>query len=137
MIDIPIIEIYCNNNFGCAEILAGYLNFYSKRSIQLIILTNGLQEIHPLSIQVMMEDGIDISVSVSQLISNQGKRKVKKKIIIKTELIEPELFENNTHYYKVNDPFISTKYDEIVIGFRAMREELKKMSIAIIGELES
>lgn len=129
------IEIYSNEQTGCAAILAAYINFYTKHIYSFKFSADEETDIHPLCIQVMKEDCLDIKDVIDHFPSSEATEQ-RIKIILYHDGINQILSQNfQDIYLKVPSPFISTKYDEIVIGFRAMREYLKKEAIEISASL--
>lgn len=55
------ILIICDGEFSFGSMLASYIRFYSIDQFQPVVITLHQQHLHPLAVQVMSEDGIDIS----------------------------------------------------------------------------
>ncbi|MFN0274890.1 MAG: hypothetical protein ACKVPJ_04030 [Chitinophagales bacterium] len=118
------ISITGNSDASLAEMMQAYLMFYlkGKYSIQVTPIINRIP--HPLAIQVMLEDGVDISIP---------------SIFKSSQLSTIEITYNNTPLNPItfifSDPFTSSSYNTILENFRIAREEVKKASIEIAGKI--
>lgn len=125
------ILIKTDSTSGLAEIMCGYLRFYSDNRIN-VTLSGNNRVIHPLAEQVLSEDGIEFEP-----------------FIISKTFVHPDLtiiINNNTNsgniddpsvkQYNFRNPLLSSDYDQILSDFRTVREEIKKDCIQLVGELQ-
>lgn len=121
--------IVCEHRSGLAEILCGYLHYYTNGKV--IVAIPGADEvIHPLAEQVLLEDGIHhwehtgtFSAATADLVIH----------------INPD---NNYDpkpghlYFTFQDPLSFTAYNEVLSAFRQTREAIKKECIHLVGSLQ-
>ncbi|MFI5171774.1 MAG: hypothetical protein ACHQFW_05250 [Chitinophagales bacterium] len=126
------IEIITDDRSGLAEIIAGYLNFYSNKKTDVSI--HGIRKvIHPLAQQVLREDRIEI-YSPAALKQNDSADL----FIIVNNAVSGNLPKiSEILNFQFNDPLLETSYNETLNAYRAVRDEIKKKCIELIGELQS
>ncbi|MBC8048093.1 MAG: hypothetical protein H7Y00_14945 [Fimbriimonadaceae bacterium] len=129
------ILIVADEKTGMGVIMQSYLQFYSTGQYETHLLKNA-DEIHPLVIQVMKEDGIDITNFMSRKTSDI-KKTIFQTCIVINESIPSDIPNINTEVIHLNfaSPLASTGYDIILEKFRAIREEIKRSAIEITGKL--
>ncbi len=115
---------------GLAEIMSGYLRFYSENRIN-VSLSGKKRVIHPLADQVLSEDGIEYEhVTLSKSVFNADLT-----IFINSLKNTGNSELSGIKHYNFRNPLQSSDYDDILIDFRAVREEIKKECIQLVGEL--
>ncbi len=75
MPDAPTVLFVCIHNAGRSQMAAGYLRFLSGGAVD--VLSGGSEpsdQINPVAIQAMAEEGIDISQAVPQLMTTEQVR---------------------------------------------------------------
>lgn len=125
------ILIKSDSTSGLAEIMSGYLRFYSENRFN-VSISGKTKVIHPLAEQVLSEDGIEYetdkktkSVFIPDLvifINSTPNESIEGSPIIKE--------------FRFRDPLQSNDYDKILSDFRIVREEIKKECIQMVGELQ-
>ena len=125
------ILIKSDSTSGLAEIMSGYLRFYSENRFN-VSISGKTRVIHPLAEQVLSEDGIEYetdkktkSVFIPDLvifINSTPNESIEGSPIIKE--------------FRFPDPLQSNDYDKILSDFRIVREEIKKECIQMVGELQ-
>lgn len=125
------ILIKSDSTSGLAEIMSGYLRFYSENRFN-VSISGKTKVIHPLAEQVLSEDGIEYetdkktkSVFIPDLvifINSTPNESIEGSPIIKE--------------FRFLDPLHSNDYDKILSDFRIVREEIKKECIQMVGELQ-
>ena len=125
------ILIKSDSTSGLAEIMSGYLRFYSENRFN-VSISGKTRVIHPLAEQVLSEDGIEYETDK------------KTKSVFIPDLV---IFINSTpnesiecspiiKEFRFPDPLQSNDYDKILSDFRIVREEIKKECIQMVGELQ-
>lgn len=123
------ITIISDDKSGLAEIMCGYLRFYGNHDLS-ISLKTATPVIHPLAEQVLKEDGIDTWGAHAVI----PKAKNKLAIYVNIKQTAQNTATNHRFYY-FDDPLLLDAYDKILSRFRKTREEIKKVSIALVGEI--
>jgi protein-tyrosine-phosphatase len=75
MIDKPVVLFVCIHNAGRSQMAAGYARALSNGAVD--VLSGGSEpgdQINPIAIQAMAEEGIDISEAVPQLMTTEQVR---------------------------------------------------------------
>lgn len=75
MTDTPVVLFVCIHNAGRSQMAAGYARALSNGAVQ--VLSGGSEpgdQINPIAIQAMAEEGIDISEAVPQLMTTEQVR---------------------------------------------------------------
>ncbi|HWM35410.1 MAG TPA: arsenate reductase ArsC [Pseudolysinimonas sp.] len=75
MTDKPVILFVCVHNAGRSQMAAGYARALSGGAVE--VLSGGSEpgdEINPIAIEAMAEDGIDISAAIPQLMTTEQVR---------------------------------------------------------------
>ena len=124
------ISIITDDKSGLAQIMSGYLNYYSNKKIN-VSVKGKTKIIHPLAEQVLREDGIDV-IENSPTAQKDDPDLF---IFINIEPLEGESKHINHRNYNFNNPLQHVSYDIILDAYRLIREEIKKECILLIGEL--
>ena len=126
------ILIMSDQNAGLAEIMSGYLAFYTEGMAN-ITLSGKYKVIHPLAEQVLIEDGIEYL---------EPPKSTKTAMPDLTIFINKKT-KNETHndernrYVNFRNPLELSDYDEVLTAYRILREEIKKECIFLVGELSA
>lgn len=123
------IIIHSDTKSSLAEIMSGYLQFYSNNTID-ITLKSEAPVIHPLAEQVLKEDGIEYKKPTK----STGKSNSTHNIYINF----PDTKANagkNAKQFNFEDPLVLNDYEKVLTAFRATREAIKKVSIELVGEI--
>jgi arsenate reductase (thioredoxin) len=127
--------ILCTGEFSYGHILSGYLTFYAGNQINITIVATENHHLHPLAIQVMKEDGIDISGYKSTDVSILNNRRFS---LIASLLDDPkwQSLWSDIPFIQMNftTPDQSTSYEEVLELYREMRETIKTAAIELVGE---
>jgi arsenate reductase len=131
------ILVVCHGNACRSQIAEGYLRFYTTGQVDVFsagILADG---IHPLSIQVMAEDGIDISHQYSKTVASLHDKEFHYILTVCDEALQqlPILeASDKTFHFHFEDPSLVTGSEEIRLeAFRRVREEIKKYVLRMVG----
>lgn len=116
----------------------GYLEYYAKGKIQ--VLSAGLEShgIHPMAIEVMAEDSIDISHQQSKTLKSISRNKFNYLITLcagAKEALPSNFKVKKTLHFDVPDPAkFKGSEEEIKEEFRKTRESVKKYILKFIGK---
>lgn len=125
------ILIKSDSTIGLAEIMSGYLRFYSDNRIN-VTISGKNRVIHPLAEQVLSEDGIEFEpFIISKSVIHPDLT-----IIINNNTLSGNTEDPSVKHYNYRNPLLSSDYDQILSDFRAVREEIKKDCIQLVGELQ-
>jgi len=128
--------ILCTGEFSLGHILSGYINFYSGKRINSTTVNTQKNTIHPLAIQVMKEDGIDISTYKSvdrDSVNSKSYDLIINLLEDKTEhndLTDPQ----NILFPVFKRPAIQAGYEQVLQEYRELREQIKQYSIELVGK---
>lgn len=124
------ISIITDDKSGLAQIMTGYLSFYSNKKIN-ISIKGKTRVMHPLAEQVLREDGIDLFEAFPTI----QKGIPNFLIYINKEPLEDATRITKQRKYYFNEPVKKAGSEDIIDAYRAIREEIKKECIHLIGEL--
>lgn len=126
--------ILCSGEYSFGPMIAAYIQFYSENRIQPCIVAVDTQHMHPLAIQVMKEDGIDITkLTYDDASSLQNNFK-----FIITTLNNPENYlqpapDTKLLSFPFSVPVQSTAYEQVLMAYRSVREDIKTACIEFVG----
>jgi hypothetical protein len=121
------ISIHGNPDASIAEMMQAYLWFYLQGNCVIHLQEKRIQIAHPLALQVMQEDGIEIrEFYVPQ---QQTTQPPEIKIFYTQQNVR------DSAALTISDPLEALSYDTILQNFRMAREEVKKASIEIAGKI--
>lgn len=123
------IIIHSDTKSSLAEIMSGYLQFYSNNTIDITLKTEA-PVIHPLAEQVLKEDGIEYKKPAKPA----GKSNSTHNIYINFSDVKANTGKN-TKQFNFEDPLALNDYEKVLMAFRATREAIKKVSIELVGEI--
>ena len=125
------ILIKSDSTMGLAEVMSGYLRFYSDKRINVSISVRN-KVIHPLAEQVLSEDGIEFEQVKKSKSAFVPDLTIYINSVSNSEIENSRIVKN----FKFRDPLQSSDYDVILSDFRIVREEIKKECIQVVGELQ-
>ncbi len=123
------IRIITNDRSGLAEIMCGYLQFYSGGRIK-IYIPGYTRVIHPLAEQVLTEDGI----SEWNYISADSAVRPDLDIYLNTHDGNSLQEAVRSCRFTYASPETQTTYDTILSDYRNLREQIKRVCIQLVGE---
>jgi protein-tyrosine-phosphatase len=128
--------LICSGEHSFGQMLAGYLGFYSGKKFNSTVVTLENRGLHPLAIQVMKEDGIDIASARNILMQQIPSRRYDLLINLTGETFQ---LPNNTTVLEIADISISyndsySAFEDILQQFRNIREEIKVFAIETAGK---
>jgi arsenate reductase (thioredoxin) len=126
--------ILSSGEFSFGPMIAAYIKFYSENRIRPCMVATETQHLHPLAIQVMKEDGIDITDlsydDASSLLYNF-------QLIISTiedpEKLLPQNIDAEILKFQFDKPVQSTAYEQVLKAYRGVRENIKIACIEFVG----
>ncbi len=129
------ILIVCSGEHSKSQMLAGYLAFYSGSRLKFEVATTFKHVLHPLAIQVMKEDGIDISAAKTNKLSDITKRFdiVVNMLQEETELPDSVQADEVVAYIEPNTETVSA-FEDVVQQFRDAREHIRLFAIELAGK---
>jgi hypothetical protein len=127
---MPSAQIYISGNpeANIVEMLLAYLVFYLPKECKPAIYGGISETLHPLAIQVMREDGVDLPAVTKQENSNN-------QTIVLTYATEADALAPERMHFSFADPLADPNYDLVVQNYYTLREEIKKISIEIAGKI--
>ena len=130
--------VLCGSNSCRSQMAEGYLQFYAKQWIE--VFSAGVREadVHPLTIEVMAEDSIDITHHLSKAYDRFQGQHFDYLITLCDEAKEnlPGFIHFDHHlHFDIPDPVEAegNKEDQLII-FRDVREIVKKRMLRFIGQ---
>lgn len=128
-----IILFVCKANSGRSKMAEAFLNSLSKKGKAISAGTDPDKEIHPWTIQVMKEVGMDISNQKPKLLTNKLLQKADKIIVM-----DPKVSKNIPPEYlpKVEKWEIEKLLGKSIERVRKIRNQIKKRVKQLIKEIE-
>lgn len=130
--------VLCTSNSCRSQIAEGYLNFYASESI--LVKSAGIKRhfVHPLAIQVMEEDGIDISSSTSKDFTSFEGVQFDYVLMVCNEVaseLPTSISADRFISFDIPDPaaFQGSPFEQLE-EFRRVREIIKKRILKFIGK---
>jgi protein-tyrosine-phosphatase len=133
MSDKPTVLFVCIHNAGRSQMAAGYMTALSKGAVE--VRSGGSEpgnEINPIAIQAMAEDGIDISQGVPQLMTTEQVRDSDVVITMGCGDVCPIFPGKRYEDWELADPK-GKSIDEI----RPIRDDIKSRVQSLLGEILS
>ncbi|MBK6730866.1 MAG: hypothetical protein IPG60_07835 [Bacteroidetes bacterium] len=113
----------------------GYLQYFNKGDIQITVASTDIRTIHPLALDVMFEDGIELNQNLT-VDFNKNILKTFDYIYI-LGYVAPEIIESLNgipfEQYEITDPLKSDSYLNTLERYHTAREEIKKICIDLAG----
>ncbi|AWB90345.1 arsenate reductase ArsC [Salinibacterium hongtaonis] len=131
MTDKPTVLFVCVHNAGRSQMAAGYMRALSNGAVD--VRTGGSEpatEINPVAIQVMAEEGIDISQGVPQLMTTEQVRDSDAVITMGCGDVCPIFPGKRYDDWQLDDPK-GKSLDEV----RPIRDDIKARVEALLAEL--
>jgi len=102
-----IILFVCKGNSGRSQMAEAFFNFFSKSRRAISAGTNPDKKIHPWTIQIMKEVGIDVSWQKPKSLSNKLMKGADKIIVMDSELLDniPKKYLSKTEEWKIEKLF--------------------------------
>ena len=130
----------CTGNACRSQIAHGLLKDLSSSNFEVFSAGSHPSKIHPISITIMKEIGIDISKHTSNHIDDYLDKNIDIVITVCDNAKDacPTFSENvNQIHWKINDPFKNWNFDlNQLSNFRQTREEIKSRLLKFIQENE-
>ena len=131
------ILILCRENACRSQMAEAYLNFYTDNDVHIVSAGLTSTNVHPITIKVMHEDGIDISTNQSKSFLQFGNELFDYLITVCTDTLEvlPTNIKYLNHvHFDIPDPAnTSLPKDEELELFRNVRETIKGDMVKFIG----
>lgn len=131
MTDKPVILFVCVHNAGRSQMAAGYARALSNGAVE--VRSGGSEpgdQINPIAIEAMAEEGIDISQAVPQLMTTEQVRESDVVITMGCGDVCPIFPGKRYEDWQLDDPK-GRPLDEV----RAIRDDIKSRVQALLGEL--
>jgi arsenate reductase len=130
--------ILSSGEFSFGPMIAAYIQFYSEYRIKPTIVAVETNHLHPLAIQVMKEDGIDIT---GMQYHDASALQNKYKFVIAT-IDNPEKYLSQTDasemlQFQFEVPVQSTAYEQVLKAYRSVREDIKTACIEFVGNYKT
>lgn len=132
------ILVLCSGNSCRSQMAEGYLTYYAKGNVK--IFSAGLEShgVHPMAVEVMAEDSIDISHQPSKALDALSRKKFDYLITVCEEarVALPAHFKfKKKKHFDIPDPAKFRGTDEETREvFRQAREQIKKAILKFIGQ---
>ena len=121
----------CKGNSGRSQMAEAFFNFLSKRGKAISAGTSPDKEIHPWTIQLMREVGIDVAHQKPKLLTEELIRKADKIIIMDSDMLENIPSENLS---KVENWQIEKLLGKPIERVREIRDKIKERVEQLIKE---
>ena len=131
MTDIPTVLFVCIHNAGRSQMAAGYMRALSGGAVE--VRSGGSEpgeQINPIAIQAMAEEGIDISQGVPQLMTTEQVRDSDVVITMGCGDVCPIFPGKRYEDWELTDPK-GKSIDEV----RAIRDDIKRRVEVLLAEL--
>ena len=132
------ILVLCTGNSCRSQIAHGYLQFFGGNNVEVYGAGVEMHGVNPIAIGVMAEDGVDISKHTSNLIDEYMKIDFDLILTVCDSAKESCPYFPSTAktiHYSFEDPAkVSGTANEVIAGFRRIRDEVKRYSIQLIKE---
>ena len=130
----------CTGNACRSQIAHGLLNELSNSTFEVFSAGSHPSRVHPISIEVMKEIGIDISKHTSDHIDNYVDKNIDIVITVcdNANRVCPSFPGDVKHiHWSIDNPFKSWNYDlNQLSSFRQTREEIKSRLLRFVKEYE-
>lgn len=132
------ILVLCTGNSTRSQMAHGYLNQFAQGGAEVLsagVETHGL---NPKAVQVMAEDGIDISQHTSNLIDEYAHLSIDYVITVcdsAAERCPVWIGRTNRTHHNFTDPSKTTgSPEEVMASYRAVRDEIRAFSQQFVNE---
>jgi len=127
----PTVLFVCIHNAGRSQMAAGYMTALSEGAVQ--VLSGGSEpgnQINPIAIQAMREEGIDITGNVPQLLSTEQVQAADAVITMGCGDVCPIFPGKRYEDWELTDP-AGKSLDEV----RPIRDDIKRRVRALLAEI--
>jgi len=121
--ETKIILFICKGNSGRSQMAEVFFNSLSKTGKAISAGTNPDKEIHPWTIQVMKEIGIDVSQQKPKLLTDRLMKKANRIIVMDSDLLKNIPFE---YLSKLESWQIEKLLGKPIEQIRKIRDQIKK-----------
>ena len=113
----------------------GYMEYFNRGNLKVTVASTDIRTIHPLALDVMNEDGIDLDQSITLDYTKYDLASFDEILILGnvSNTVLQNLNGRNFRQFKIDDPLRSESYLNTVEQYRQVREELKRICIELIG----
>ena len=130
------ILVLCTGNACRSQMAEGYLRFFTQNRTEVVSAGLKPTEVHPLAIEVMNEDNIDISEARSKSVDDFSGESYDFLITVcrKAELQKPADISASVHlHFDIADPEEVAKLQDPKEAFADARERVKREMLRFIG----
>lgn len=113
----------CKGNSGRSQMAEAFFNHLSKTGKAISAGTEPDERIHPWTVQVMKEAGIDVSQQKPKLLTNELMEKADKIIVLDSDLLENILPD---YLSKVDNWSIEKLLEKHIEQIREIRDQIKR-----------
>ena len=123
----------CKGNSGRSQMAEAFFNLLSKKGKAISAGTKPDKKIHPLTIKIMKEVGIDINQQKPKLLTNEMMRKADKIIVMDSELskVIPQEYSSELVKWRI-EKLLGKPLGQA----RKIRDRIKKRVKQLIKEIE-
>ncbi|MEL7249661.1 MAG: arsenate reductase ArsC [Bacteroidota bacterium] len=130
------ILVLCTGNACRSQMAEGYLRFFTQERVQITSAGYKPTEVHPMAVEVMNEDNIDISEAQSKSVDDFSGEHFDFLITVcrKAELEKPADITASVHlHYDIPDPEEIVERQDSKEAFVNARERVKRDMLRFIG----
>ena len=113
----------------------GYMQYFKKDNLQIAVASTDIRTIHPLALDVMNEDGIELNQNLTVNFNMNNLNTFDHIYIL--GYVAPEVIESLNgipfDQYEITDPLKSDSYLDTLKRYHTAREEIKKICIDLVG----
>ena len=130
------ILVLCTGNACRSQMAEAYLRYFTRGNVE--VYSAGLKpgQVHPLAVEVMLEDNIDISFAQSKYLGEYSGQHFDYLITVckQAENCRPaDITADNHFFYDIPNPEASSAEDPLAV-FLNVREEVKRKMLRFIGQ---
>lgn len=113
----------------------GYINYFNQGNIHITVSTTDIRTIHPLAIDVMREDGIELDQSLATDYLKNNFNQFDRIFVLGqlSAAAMDNISGQNVEFIPLTDPLSSGTYTGTIAMYQSVREEIKKICIEIVG----
>ncbi len=131
----------CTGNSARSQMAEGFARHFAGRDIDVYSAGTDPRGIHPLAVEVMGEEGIDISDQTSDLLDFEFARRMDYVITLcgdardKCTILPPKV---KTDHWPISDPAkIEGTYEDKLFAFREIRDQIQEKVSGLIEGIAS